>query len=142
VGGGGGGADPACHARPWSPGLADRIEFLGFVRDLPDLYRACDAHCLPSRYEGYSLVTQEALACGLPAFVSRTAGIADRYPESLAEFLIPDPDDAADLADRLRRWRSRIDADRALAAPFGLALREHTWDHMAEQIAALIDAQA
>jgi glycosyltransferase involved in cell wall biosynthesis len=132
---------PAWQDRARSAGLADRIEFLGFVRDLPDLYRACDAHCLPSRYEGYSLVTQEALACGLPAFVSRTAGIADRYPESLAEFLIPDPDDAADLADRLRRWRSRIDADRALAAPFGQALRDHTWDHMAEQIAALIDAQ-
>ncbi|MEO6812053.1 MAG: glycosyltransferase family 4 protein, partial [Isosphaeraceae bacterium] len=133
---------PAWQARARSAGLTDRIEFLGFVRDLPDLYRACDAHCLPSRYEGYSLVTQEALACGLPAFVTRTAGIAGRYPDSLADFLIPDPDDAADLADRLRRWRSQMDTYRALASPFGQALRDHTWDHMAEQIAALIDAPA
>jgi glycosyltransferase involved in cell wall biosynthesis len=133
---------PAWQGRAADAGLANRIEFLGFVRDLPDLYRASDAHCLPSRYEGYSLVTQEALACGLPAFVTRAAGIADRYPESLADLLIDDPDDPAALADRLRRWRSAMDTYRALAEPFGQTLREHTWDRMAEQIAALLDAPA
>lgn len=133
---------PAWRTRAAEAGLAERIGFLGFVQGPADLYRACDAHCLPSRYEGYSLVTQEALACGLPAFITRVAGIADRYPDSLADFLIPDPDDAADLAGRLRRWRGRMDDYRALVAPFGQTLRDHTWDRMAEQIATLIDASA
>jgi len=40
-------------------------------------------------------VTQEALCCGLPAFVTRTAGIAERFEGDLADaLLIPDPDDA------------------------------------------------
>jgi glycosyltransferase involved in cell wall biosynthesis len=127
------------EARAAETGLAERIRFLGFVRDLPDLFRACDAHCLPSRYEGYSLVTQEALCCGLPAFVTASAGIADRYPEELRHLLIPDPEDPCDLAGRLRRWRGRIDADKAAVGPFSQTLRDHTWDRMSEQIAGIIE---
>jgi glycosyltransferase involved in cell wall biosynthesis len=133
---------PAWQARAAEAGLAERIQFLGFVRDLPDLFRACDAHCLPSRYEGYSLVTQEALCCGLPAFITASAGIADRYPEDLRHFLIPNPEDPDDLAGRLRRWRSRIDADKAAVEPFSRMLRDHTWDRMSEQIVGIIESEA
>src|SRR5207253_34582 len=105
----------------------------GFVRDLPALLRACDAHCLPSRYEGYSLATQEALACGVPAFVTHNAGIAERYPESLHDLLIDDPDDASDLARRLRAWRAHLPEYRAAVAPLGEALRAQSWDRMAGQ---------
>jgi glycosyltransferase involved in cell wall biosynthesis len=133
---------PAWRARAAEAGLADRVAFLGFVRDLPDLYRACDAHVLPSRYEGYSLVTQEALSCGTPAFVAATAGIAERYPESLSHLLIPDPEDVGDLVARLRRWRGRVEAERAAVEPFARALRAQTWDRMAEQVAGIIAASA
>lgn len=134
------GADvPIWQGRAEAAGLADRVAFLGFVRDLPDLYRACDAHCLPSRYEGYSLVTQEALCCGIPALVTASAGIAERYPAGLRDLLIPDPEDAADLAARLRRWRSSPDAMRPAVAPLSAELRAQTWDRMAAEVAALIE---
>src|SRR5829696_552542 len=84
---------PAWKDRAAAAGIARRIRFLGFRRDVPDIFRACDAHVLPSRYEGYSLVTQEAICCGRPAFITRTAGIAERFPAELQELLIPDPDD-------------------------------------------------
>ncbi len=80
------------EARAIAEGLADRIRFLGFRRDVPDLLQASDAHVLPSRYEGYSLITHEALCSGLSAYVSASAGIAERYPPDLADLLIPDPD--------------------------------------------------
>ncbi len=99
---------PAWRRRVRDAGLAERVSFLGFRRDLPQLLRACDAHALPSRYESYSMVTQEALCCGLPAFVTASAGIADRYPPALTPLLLPDPEDASDLAARLRRWRDRL----------------------------------
>ena len=38
--------------------------------------------------------------------VTDTAGIAERYPAALQPLLIPDPNDATDLAARLRAWRS------------------------------------
>jgi glycosyltransferase involved in cell wall biosynthesis len=131
---------PAWKARAEEAGLAGRVEFLGFVRELPDLFRACDAHVLPSRYEGYSLVTQEATGCGVPAFITATAGIAERYPEGLRDLLIPDPEDVSDLVARLRRWRGRMAEDRAAVAAFSEQVRAQTWDRMSEQIVGLIKA--
>ncbi len=133
---------PAWAERAASAGLADRVRFLGFVRDLPDLLRASDGHILPSRYEGYSMVTQEALACGVPALVTASAGIADRYPAALADWLIPDPDDVADLTSRLRRWREGVGRPRPELAAFSEALRSYTWDHMAAAIAGVIERMA
>ena len=86
--------------------LNGAIEFLGFRRDVPQVLRGCDALVSPTRYEAYGLGVHEALCCGLPALVTRTAGVAERYPVELQDWLLPDPDDAADLADRLRRCAS------------------------------------
>lgn len=133
----------AWESKASSAGLGDRIRFLGFRRDVPDLFRACDAHVLPSRYEGYSLVTLEALCCGLPAFVTRTAGIAERFKGELAEaLLILDPDDAPALAGLLRSWRDREESVRPALAAFTERLRRFTWDHMADRIAAILDDHA
>lgn len=132
---------PEWQRRAAESGLGERIRFLGFRRDVPALFRACDAHVLPSRYEGYSLVTQEALCCGLPAFVTRTAGIAERFEGGLADaLLVPDPDDAPALAARLRAWRDRAESLRPDLEAFSRRLRAYTWDHMAERIAAIIAA--
>jgi glycosyltransferase involved in cell wall biosynthesis len=121
-------------------GLADRVTFLGFVPDLGEIYRACDAHCLPSRYEGYSLVTQEALACGIPAFITRASGISERYPETLRDLLIDDPEDVTDLVRRLRDWRSRMVEYRVAVQPLSETLRATTWTGMAARIAELAEA--
>jgi glycosyltransferase involved in cell wall biosynthesis len=122
----------AWQKRAAQAGLADRIEFLGFRSDVPDLLRAADALVAPTRYEAYGLGVQEALCCGLPAFVSASAGIAERYPPELADLLIPDPDDAVDLASRLRRWKDASEKWRSLVTPLSESLRAYTWDDMAE----------
>ena len=134
-----GNEEPAWQARTAQAGLSSRLRFLGFRRDLPALVRACDGHVLPSRYEGYSLVTQEALCCGLPAFVTDTAGIAERYPTALHPLLIPDPNDATDLAARLRGWRDDRERFAPAIATLGAQLRAHTWERMAEEFAGLME---
>jgi glycosyltransferase involved in cell wall biosynthesis len=131
---------PWWRRRAAESGIAPRIRFLGFRRDVPELFRAFDAHVLPSRYESYSLVTQEALACGLPAFVSRVSGIAERYPDELRELVISDPDDAHSLADRLRRWAARAEGYRASVAPLCQLIRAFTWDDMAARVAEIIES--
>jgi glycosyltransferase involved in cell wall biosynthesis len=44
----------------------DRIRCLGFVEDLPALYRGADLLVMPSRAEGFGLPVLEAMACGTP----------------------------------------------------------------------------
>jgi glycosyltransferase involved in cell wall biosynthesis len=137
-----GGELPAWKGRAASAGLASRVRFLGFDRDETFVARVlwgCDALVLPSRYEGYGRPVQEALCCGLPALVSRASGIAEQYPVELADLIIPDAEDAADLAARLARWRGAADAWREKIRPLSSALRDQTWRRMAEQIVATIE---
>ena len=53
-------------------GSADRVRFLGFVNQsqLPASYSAADLFVLPSLFEPFGLVVNEAMLCGLPVAVS------------------------------------------------------------------------
>ena len=108
---------PAWRARAEAEGLGESIRFLGFRDDVPRVLAACDLLVSPTRYEAYGLNVQEALCCGLPAIVSAGAGVAERYPESLRPLLLPDPDDADDLARRVAAWRVPTRARPARPSP-------------------------
>jgi glycosyltransferase involved in cell wall biosynthesis len=56
--------------------LAGRVKFLGFVNQsqLPSTYTASDFLVLPSLFEPFGLVVNEAMLCGLPAVVSDRVG--------------------------------------------------------------------
>lgn len=51
-------------------GLASHVCFLGQRSDIPSLYQAFDALCLPSLYEGLPMVGVECQASGTPILVS------------------------------------------------------------------------
>jgi glycosyltransferase involved in cell wall biosynthesis len=123
-------------------GLGGSVEFLGFRPDMPEVLRAADALVSPARYEAYGLNVHEALCCGLPALVSRSAGVAERYPEGLQDLLVPDPEDAADLAVRLRRWRDRRVGYAEAVADRSAGLRSYTWDDMAAGFVAAVGGLA
>jgi glycosyltransferase involved in cell wall biosynthesis len=110
------------------------IHFLGFRKDVPDIIRACDAFALPTRYESYGLAVAEALCCGIPAIVSRHAGIAERFPDTLSDLLLSDCEDVAEMVRKLRHLRSRYDELLAAADKVSVQIRSHTWDNMAESI--------
>lgn len=126
-----------------SLGLKDRVSFLGFRRDVPDLLRAADALVAPTRYEAYGLGVHEAICCGLPTFVSRESGVAERYPESLrSRLLISDPNDSDSLAAQLRDWQANRDQYRSMVSHFCDSLRLRTWGHMAEEFVANVQLEA
>jgi glycosyltransferase involved in cell wall biosynthesis len=60
-------------------GLADRIQFLGFVsdRELLQLYNACDVFVFPSYYEGFGMPALEAMACGRAVVCSSTSALPE-----------------------------------------------------------------
>ncbi len=133
---------PAWRQRAREHGLSDRILFLGFRDDVPDVMAALDLLVHPARYEAYGLSVHEAICRGVPAMVSAAAGVAERYTADLRDLLIADPDDAIELTERLSAWRDQLDAVRTRVRPLADVLRARTWDHMAEEIATLVEAAA
>ena len=118
--------------------FGDRVRFLGFRSDVPDLLRAADAMVAPTRYEAYGLGVREALCCGIPAIVSAEAGVAEHYPPALADLLLADPESSAELADRLRHWCADLDGFAARVRPLSDSLRSRTWADMARDICTAI----
>ena len=115
-------------------GLSRCIRLLGFTTRVREVLAAADLLVSPVRYEAYGLNVQEAISRGVPALVSGRAGIAERYPADLAEMVLQDPEDAADLAGRLQSWRPRREEWKARFARLGEELRRWTWRDMAERI--------
>ena len=133
---------PTWQSRADACGVAGRIRFVGFRDDVPQLMAAMDGLVHPARYEAYGLAVHEALCRGVPAIVSASAGVAEQYPANLDELLLRDPDNAGELADRLSRWRSRLEHWRSAVAPVSERLRARTWDMMAQEIASAAEAAA
>ena len=134
---------PAWRQRAAAADLESRLHFAGYRHDMPGVFAALDALVHPARYEAYGLSVHEALCRGVPAIVSAAAGVAEQYPAELADLLIHNPDDAAELAERLTTWRSNAERFESLLGPLSHRLRARTWDAMAADIAALVEgAQA
>ena len=58
-------------------GLSSRAAFLGRRSDVPEILAGSDALLLPSYFDAYANVGNEALACGTPVIVSPTTGNAE-----------------------------------------------------------------
>lgn len=128
---------PRWRARASAAGLDDHVLFLGFRSDVPSVLAACDALAAPTRYEAYGLGVHEALCCGLPAFVSSTSGIAERFPRALSDLLLPHDLPVSSLVEQLIAWRTNPERLRLLVHPFSEQLRSRSWDDMADELAAL-----
>jgi glycosyltransferase involved in cell wall biosynthesis len=113
---------------------AESVEFLGFRSDVPDVLRAADGFVAPTRYEAYGLGVHEAICCGLPAIVSSSAGVAERYPENCRDLLIDNPDDVEALVEKLRTWYDNREAISDRIQSFSTSLRSRSWDDMAKEI--------
>ena len=111
-------------------GIADRVQFLGFRRDVPQLLGASDIFVFPSWQEGLPVSQMEAMAAGLPCVVSDVRGNADlicpgeggflRKPgdaEGFAEdiaLLIGDPALCDQMAERNREMMENYSLEKVL----------------------------
>ena len=130
-------ADIATHK------LGDRIQVLGAVSDgrIVALYGEADVFVLASRFEGYGMAYAEALAHGLPV-IGTTGGATPETVPPDAGILVA-PDDAAALADALRRLMTNsAERERMAAAARVAASALPTWQESARLFADAIEAAA
>lgn len=70
-------------------GIRDRVEFLGWRSDVPDVLQASDVVALPSLQEGLPLALLEAMSCGRPVVATPVGGVMEALKDGHTGFLIP-----------------------------------------------------
>jgi len=117
----------ALEAQARANGIADRVSFLGWRRDLDALYAASDVFLLTSRNEGTPVALIESLAAAVPGVSTDVGGVRDVIDSDRVGLLAPfgDARALADhvqalLADRDRRRRMGEAGRQAVASRYGL----------------------
>lgn len=121
--------EPAFRALATDLGLAERVFFRGRTRRPQDFYAAADCLMLPSRFEGFPLVSVEAAACGLPVLISREANPGGLFEQGAGYILPREPQAFTAALDELSAQpplRERMGATAADRA------RHFTWDRQAK----------
>lgn len=87
-------------------GLEDVVTFAGFRGDVRRVLRAFDVYALSSEFEGFSLTTLQAVACGVPVVATRSGGPQEIVDEGVSGTLVP-PGDPGALAEAIHRTVTR-----------------------------------
>jgi glycosyltransferase involved in cell wall biosynthesis len=112
-------------------GNSNKVQFLGFVNQsqLPKLYKAADLMVIPSHYEPFGLVVNEAMLCGCPVIASDHVGaVRDLIAHAETGFVYP-AGDAQALANTMRQ--ALQDPIQLSAITANALARVHSWSPQA-----------
>lgn len=118
-------------------GIADRVLFLGYRQDVPDLLASCDLFVLPSLYEGLPLSILEAMAATRPVIGMDVGGTDEAVIHGETGLLVP-PSDPRALAAAIRRLLDDRDLACRLAQQGRERLRrEFSCERMVERVTGI-----
>lgn len=80
--------------------LKDQVHFLGFRKDIGEIYKSSDIFAFPSLREGLGMSALEAMACGLPLVTSNVHGIVDYSVNGITGYTC-DPMDVDGFAESI-----------------------------------------
>src|SRR5262249_47633958 len=117
-------------------GVADRVRFIGYCKEMRNCYFASDLLVHPTFYDPCSHVVLEAMTCGLPVITTRYNGASELLRPPREGYVIEDPHDHDHLA-----WCLTQLLDPSRRAACGLAARKTaagwTFEHHYRQMLAV-----
>ena len=87
--------------------IDDRVEFMGHISNVEDIWAQNHALVLPSRFEGLPLTIVEAMFCGRPVIATTVGGLEEIIDDGVTGFLAAAPT-ANCMSEALERaWSKR-----------------------------------
>lgn len=117
-------------------GIRDRVHLTGYLDSwqIPLLYKEADLFVLPTRYEGFTLVTIESMGYGTPVVATNSSSIREGTGDAA---LLVDVDDVRQLADAMQRGLNDAALRERLIEDGKARSTLFTWKRNAEQTLAL-----
>lgn len=114
------------------------VHHLGYVDDVPALYRSCDVFVFPTHEEGGPQVTYEAAGCGLPV-ITTPMGAARLVEDGVTGLLVP-PGDITALAEAMRTLATDPKLRASMSNAARKAATRFDYDVVSRERAALLKA--
>lgn len=116
-----------------SLGLKENVILVPKQSNILEYYQAADFFILPTQYEPFGLVITEALACGLPAIVSKCAGGAELLTHKEQGFLVNDPNNPAEISVYLKNiLESKLQLVE-MSKKARMLAEQRSWDQVAKE---------
>jgi glycosyltransferase involved in cell wall biosynthesis len=129
----------AIERRAAELGIADRVQFTGYVddADLPALLSGALAFVFPSLYEGFGMPVLEAMACGAPVLTSTTSSL----PEVVGDAALSvDPCDTKAIAAALTHLANEPNLREDLRVRGLKHVGQFSWERCAAQTLSVLSS--
>jgi glycosyltransferase involved in cell wall biosynthesis len=83
--------------------IEDKVKFMGYVSDIPDLLKEADIFLMPSLWEGFGLGVVEAMNAGLPVVASDIPGLREVVTSHALCAELVDPKSPLSIANGLKK---------------------------------------
>jgi UDP-glucose:(heptosyl)LPS alpha-1,3-glucosyltransferase len=120
-------------------GLENRMTILPIIPQVESYYAAADMYAGPSLEDSFAIPPLEAMACGLPAIVSRQAGVSELVTHGVDGFILEDPTDSRQLAEFIQRIYGSADLRQELSVRAEATARHYTWQRNAEEMGKVFE---
>ncbi|MBU5434570.1 glycosyltransferase family 4 protein [Pseudoflavonifractor sp. MSJ-37] len=84
-------------------GLTEQVKFIGFRKDIKNLYKGSDLYINSSEHEALSYLIIEAMAAGLPVIATDMGGNSDIVNDEAGCGLLVKYDDPVSMSDAMKR---------------------------------------
>jgi UDP-glucose:(heptosyl)LPS alpha-1,3-glucosyltransferase len=120
-------------------GIESCVDFLPLRCDVEFYYSATDVYVSPALEEAFGLPPLEAMACGVPAIVSRQAGVSEVITHGVDGLILEDPRDTGALASMIGSLYEDAALRQRLGENGARTALQYTWDRNAAELGALFE---
>ena len=120
------------------PGLASAVQFFPVHPDPEIYYAAADVYVGPSLEDAFALPPLEAMACGVPAIVSRQAGVSEIVTHGVDGYILENPEQPEELAKLIASLYEDAPLRQRLSEKAAETARQYTWGRSAREFGELL----
>lgn len=114
-------------------GLRNHVQYLGFRKDMENVYARARAIVLPSRIEPFGMAPLQGMLFGLVPIVSKVAGVSELLTDEYDALILKNHLDAEELAGHMARLIGDPELTENMSERARITAKKITWDNAVDR---------